>query len=96
MNDVTRAAVATVDEQRSARGLATRRVAVVSGLVNALMSVAQVVTGLLAGSAALVADGVHSASDLLSDVLVWFAARSAGLRLVPRLAPKFSPLPSYY
>ncbi len=74
---MTRAAVATVDEQRSARGLATRRVAVVSGLVNALMSVAQVVTGLLAGSAALVADGVHSASDLLSDVLVWFAARHA-------------------
>jgi cation diffusion facilitator family transporter len=66
-----------VEEQRTERGRATRRVALVSGVVNALLSVAQVVTGLIAGSAALVADGVHSASDLLSDVLVWFAARQA-------------------
>jgi cation diffusion facilitator family transporter len=67
----------SVDAQRDERGRATRRVAVVSGVVNLLLSVFQVIVGLLAGSAALVADGVHSASDLLSDVLVWFAARHA-------------------
>ena len=64
-------------EQRSERGRETRKVAVVSGVVNLLLSLAQILVGLFAQSAALVADGVHSASDLLSDVLVWFAARHA-------------------
>lgn len=66
-----------VHEQRTARGRATRRVAVVSGVVNLLLSFAQVIVGLVANSAALVADGIHSASDLLSDLLVWFASRHA-------------------
>lgn len=70
---------ATAQEQRTARGRETRRVALVSGVVNLLLSLAQVVVGLIAGSAALVADGIHSASDLLSDVLVWFAARHAAM-----------------
>jgi len=65
------------DAQRTARGRATRRVAVVSGLVNFFLCLAQIIVGLIAGSAALVADGVHSASDLLSDILVWVAARHA-------------------
>ena len=68
-----------VHEQRTARGRDTRRVAIVSGAVNLLLSVAQVVIGLMANSAALVADGIHSASDLLSDILVWFAARHASM-----------------
>lgn len=63
--------------QRSERGRASQRVTLVSGVVNLLLSLAQVLVGLLAGSAALVADGVHTLSDLLSDVLVWFAARHA-------------------
>ena len=71
------ASVHNVDAQRSERGRSTRRVAVVSGLVNLFLSIAQVIVGVFANSAALVADGVHSASDLLSDVLVWFAARHA-------------------
>lgn len=64
-------------EQRTERGRETRKVAAVSGVVNLLLSLAQILVGLLAHSAALVADGIHSASDLLSDVLVWFAARHA-------------------
>jgi cation diffusion facilitator family transporter len=66
-----------VHQERTARGRETRRVALVSGLVNLLLSFAQIIVGLLANSAALVADGIHSASDLLSDVLVWFASRHA-------------------
>jgi len=69
----------TVHEQRTSRGRETRRVALVSALVNLLLSAAQVVIGLIANSAALVADGIHSASDLLSDILVWFAARHASM-----------------
>jgi cation diffusion facilitator family transporter len=63
--------------QRSERGRATRRVALVTGGVNLLLSIAQIFVGFIANSAALIADGVHSASDLLSDILVWFAARQA-------------------
>lgn len=67
----------SADQRRTERGRETRRVALVSGIVNLLLSIAQVFVGLIANSAALVADGVHSASDLLSDVLVWFASRHA-------------------
>ena len=63
--------------KRDVRGRETRKVAVVSGVVNLFLSLAQIAIGLLANSAALVADGIHSASDLLSDVLVWFASRHA-------------------
>ena len=66
-----------VNAQRTERGRETRKVALVTGLVNLLLSIAQVAIGILANSAALIADGVHSASDLFSDVLVWFAARHA-------------------
>ncbi|MDJ0740078.1 MAG: cation diffusion facilitator family transporter [Gammaproteobacteria bacterium] len=62
---------------RDARGRETRRVSLVTGSVNLLLSITQVVVGLIANSAALIADGIHSASDLVSDVMVWFAARHA-------------------
>lgn len=68
-----------VHSQRTERGRETRKVALVSGLTNLLLALAQILVGIIAGSAALVADGVHSASDLLSDVLVWFAARHAAM-----------------
>jgi cation diffusion facilitator family transporter len=77
MNEVQHTAMTDIEGQRTERGRATRRVALVSGLVNLFLSLAQVVVGLVANSAALVADGIHSASDLLSDLLVWFAARHA-------------------
>ncbi|MCB1772674.1 MAG: cation transporter [Gammaproteobacteria bacterium] len=66
-----------VHAQRTERGRETRRVALVTGVANLVLTVAQIVVGVLANSAALIADGVHSASDLLSDILVWFAARHA-------------------
>lgn len=62
---------------REARGRETRQVSLVTGGVNLLLSLAQIVVGLLANSAALIADGIHTASDLLSDVMVWFAAHHA-------------------
>lgn len=65
------------DERRSERGRETQRVSLVTGVINLLLSVAQILIGLIANSAALIADGIHSASDLVSDVMVWFAARHA-------------------
>lgn len=49
------------------------KTAVVGSLVNLGLSVLKVGAGVLWHSQALVADGIHSLSDLLSDVLVWYA-----------------------
>ncbi|MGB0721631.1 MAG: cation diffusion facilitator family transporter [Gammaproteobacteria bacterium] len=52
----------------------TKRVTVIGALVNLVLSIAKVVAGVIGHSAALVADGIHSLSDLASDVMVWVAA----------------------
>jgi cation diffusion facilitator family transporter len=46
----------------------------VSAAVNVLLTIGQVITGLFAGSQALIADGIHSLSDLVSDFLVLWAS----------------------
>lgn len=53
---------------------ATRRVTYLSIWVNCLLGIAKVITGTIVGSAALVADGVHSFSDLVTDGFVLTAA----------------------
>jgi len=60
------------------RSTASQRVTIIGALVNLLLSGIKLVVGWIAGSAALVADGIHSLSDLASDALVWFAAKHAG------------------
>ncbi|WP_343587490.1 cation diffusion facilitator family transporter, partial [Herbaspirillum sp.] len=57
-----------------ARYRAGRTSAMVSSAVNVGLTVLQITAGLLSGSQALVADGVHSLSDLVADVVVLFAA----------------------
>ena len=49
----------------------------VSVVVNLLLTVAQIVVGWLAHSQSLVAHGLHSFSDLLSDFLVIYASRQS-------------------
>ena len=58
----------------------SRRVTLVSLAVNLVLAAVKIVTGWLAASHALVADGVHSLSDLLTDVVVIVAAREASRR----------------
>jgi len=53
------------------------RTAVIGGLVNLGLAATKVGAGVLWHSQALVADGIHSLSDLLSDVLVWYVGRRA-------------------
>lgn len=53
----------------------TRRVTLVGAVTNVVLTAAKMVVGWLGNSQALVADGVHSLSDLMSDVLVLAAAR---------------------
>jgi cation diffusion facilitator family transporter len=55
----------------------SRRVAVVGALTNTLLAIAKLLFGWLGNSQSLLADGVHSLSDLLTDALVLFTARHA-------------------
>lgn len=56
---------------------ATKQTAIVGALVNLLLAVSKTIIGIVGQSQSLVADGVHSLSDLMSDALVYFAARHA-------------------
>ena len=61
-----------------ARSAETRRVTLVGAVVNLLLAVVKIVFGYIGRSHALIVDGIHSLSDLLSDVVVWYAATHAG------------------
>ena len=52
-----------------------RKVTVVGGVVDLLLGIVKIVIGTTANSQALLADGVHSLSDLATDFLVLFAAK---------------------
>ncbi|MCP3671111.1 MAG: cation transporter [Gammaproteobacteria bacterium] len=56
------------------RAQISKRVTLVGALINVLLSVIKIIFGLVAQSHALIVDGIHSLSDLLSDAMVWFAS----------------------
>ena len=58
-----------------ARYKEVRKVTLVGAFVDLVLGVVKIVIGLSSGSQALVADGVHSLSDLATDFLVLFAAK---------------------
>lgn len=64
-----------IDPANQERFHAAQKVTWVSVAVNVLLTVLQIVVGYLGRSQALMADGLHSLSDLLSDFLVLFANR---------------------
>ncbi|WP_428606465.1 cation diffusion facilitator family transporter [Sedimenticola sp.] len=66
-----------ITDQKRLRYQAIQRVTIVGVLVNLLLAASKTIIGFTAQSQALVADGIHSLSDLLSDALVYFAARHA-------------------
>jgi len=66
---------AFLDITNPARYQASRRVALVGMLTNALLVVGQVVVGIVGHSQALVADGMHTLADLSSDLLVLYALK---------------------
>ena len=59
------------------RAAATSRSTWVSVAVNLCLSLTQIVVGLLAKSQGLVADGIHSLSDLIADFVVLFASQQS-------------------
>jgi cation diffusion facilitator family transporter len=63
------------DAQRSvsARAKAASRSTWISVIVNLVLTVAQITAGVFARSQGLIADGIHSLSDLIADFVVLFA-----------------------
>ena len=59
------------------RAAAASRSTWVSVAVNLVLSITQIVVGTLAKSQGLIADGVHSLSDLVADFVVLFAGHHA-------------------
>ena len=47
-----------------------RRITVVGAIVNILLTILKIIAGISGRSAAMIADGIHSLSDLLSDIVV--------------------------
>ena len=68
----------------------TRRVTIVGALVNLLLAGLKILFGWLGQSQSLLADGIHSLSDLFSDAIVWLAARHADVLHVERDAATFA------
>lgn len=62
---------------REARASAIKLTTTVGAVVNLLLSVVKIAAGWIGQSHALIADGIHSLSDLLSDALVWLAGHKA-------------------
>ena len=56
-----------------------KKVTLIGALVNAFLGLIKVIGGILYHSHALVADGVHSFSDLFTDVMVLFASKFGSL-----------------
>ncbi len=57
------------------RTQASQKVTIVGAIVDFLLAIFKVVVGVIGNSGALIADGIHSFSDLLSDGVVWYAAK---------------------
>ncbi len=64
-------------ESAAERSVVAQRATWVSVMVNLVMTIAQLVIGWVAHSQSLVAHGLHSFSDLLSDFLVIYASRQS-------------------
>jgi cation diffusion facilitator family transporter len=62
-----------LDTTNEARYRASRRVTIVSVTTNLSLTVAQIIIGLIGNSQALVADAIHTLSDLVGDFMVLFA-----------------------
>ena len=56
---------------------ATRKVTLIGAIVNIILAIAQIVGGFLTQSQALIADGFHTLSDLITDFVVLVAAKLA-------------------
>jgi len=61
-----------MQEQLDQRRKAGQRITLIGALIDSLLSAAKIIVGVLANSTALIADGLHSLSDVLTDFMVVF------------------------
>lgn len=73
MNNLQDMAELDSEENTPEREAATKRSTWVSVVVNLGLTITQVIAGVIAGSQALIADGIHSLSDLVADFVVLLA-----------------------
>ena len=59
------------------RKKASQKVTLVGAVINLLLAILKIIAGIIGHSSALIADGIHSLSDLLSDGIVLYAAKHA-------------------
>ena len=57
------------------RTQASQKITIIGAVVDFLLAIFKVIAGIIGHSGALIADGVHSFSDLLSDGVIWYAAK---------------------
>ena len=74
---VTHSPTMSPSEKNQLRYKATRKVTLVGMFVNIFLSAAQLIGGFFTHSQALIADGIHTLSDLASDIVVLIAAKIA-------------------
>jgi divalent metal cation (Fe/Co/Zn/Cd) transporter len=60
----------TEQDEHQLRYKAMKKVTLVGAAVNFVLAIVQVLIGVLGHSAALVADGIHTVSDLIGDFAV--------------------------
>ena len=63
------------DNERAARYREVLRVTLIGSVVDLLLGIFKIMFGFIAHSQALIADGVHSLSDLATDAIVLYAAK---------------------
>lgn len=64
-------------EALAERSKKAQRVAIIGALVNIVVAVLQIIVGIAANSQALIADAIHTFSDLMTDVLAIVGSRMA-------------------
>lgn len=65
------------DNKYHQRSQAARKSPLVSVVVNLFLSTGQIIAGLFSGSQGLIADGIHSLSDLIADFVVLIANKKS-------------------
>ena len=63
------------DSYNEERYLAIRRISIIGASVNFALAVIKLIVGFIAQSQSLIADGIHSFSDLATDAMVIYAAK---------------------
>ncbi|SMN16930.1 Cobalt-zinc-cadmium resistance protein [uncultured Candidatus Thioglobus sp.] len=59
----------------TSRTKATQKITIIGAIVDLSLAILKIIAGVIGNSGALIADGIHSFSDLLSDGIVLYAAK---------------------